>query len=61
MANTKKPHELLKVRLGVALPRYLIKWLNEQESSNAVLIETALLSRYKIQIPVLELKKSKEK
>jgi len=59
MANNKKPDELLKIQLGVKLPRYLIKWLNEQESSNAVLIETALLSRYKVQIPVLELKKSK--
>jgi len=59
MANTKKPNELLKIQLGIKLPRYLIEWLNEQESSNAVLIETALLSRYKIQIPVLELKKSK--
>jgi len=59
MANNKKPDELLKIQLGVKLPRYLIRWLNEQESSNAVLIETALLSRYKVQIPVLELKKSK--
>jgi len=56
MANTKRPNELLKVQLGVKLPRYLIKWLNEQESSNAVLIETALLSRYKVKIPILELK-----
>jgi len=56
MANTKRPEELKKVQLGVALPRYLIKWLNDQESSNAVLIETALLSRYKIQIPLLDLK-----
>jgi len=53
MANTKRPEELKKVQLGVALPRYLIQWLNEQESSNAVLIETALLSRYKIKIPLL--------
>ena len=59
MANTKKPEELLKVQLGLKLPRYLIKWLNEQDSSNAVLIEAALLSRYNIQIPVLELRKTR--
>ena len=59
MANTKRPEELLKVQLGLKLPRYLIKWLNEQDSSNASLIEAALLSRYSIQIPVLELRKTR--
>lgn len=52
MANKPVKENLRKVQLGIRLPRYLIKWLNDQEQSNAVIIEKALVEKFNISLPI---------
>ena len=43
--------ELLKVQLGLKLPRWLIDWLDTREESRAELIEDALRDRHRLTPP----------
>lgn len=42
---------LLKVPVGLKLPRWLIDWMDTQPESRAVLIEEALCSTHEIKPP----------
>lgn len=45
------PPNLKKIPIGVKLPRWLVVWLRAQPESQAVLIEDALVRRYKLKAP----------
>jgi hypothetical protein len=49
-APSKHP-ALVKVPVGLKLPRWLLDWLRQQDKSMAVLIEEALKRRHKIKPP----------
>lgn len=44
---------LRKDPLSVKLPRWLIDWTGDQDTSRAVLIETALVATYKLKPPAV--------
>jgi len=46
-----KPPALVKVPVGLKLPRWLIDWMRTQDQSMAVLIEDALCKRHKLKPP----------
>ena len=50
----KKPPALVKVPVGLKLPRWLLEWIREQDKSQAVLIEDALIERHKLKPPALQ-------
>ena len=43
--------ELKKKATTVKLSPWVLKWLNEQEEAKAVLIEQAVIQRYKLKAP----------
>jgi hypothetical protein len=45
------PEELKKVQIGLALPRWLIGWLDTKPESRAQVIEDALCKVHKIKPP----------
>jgi hypothetical protein len=45
------PEHLKKVQIGVALPRWLIQWLDVQDGSRARVIEDALRRQHQIHPP----------
>ena len=49
----RKPGDpnLVKIPVGLKLPRWLKTWLDEQETPTAQLIESALVAKYKITKP----------
>jgi len=47
----KKPPALVKVPVGLKLPRWVLAWLRDQDKSMAVLIEESLRQTYKINPP----------
>ena len=47
----RKPPDLVKVPLGLKLPRWLLTWLRAQDESMAVVIEEALRDKYDIKPP----------
>jgi hypothetical protein len=51
---------LLKIPIAIKLPRWLIEFLDAQESSRAVLIETALMRQHKIKPPFTEIKEERK-
>lgn len=46
-----KPRALVKVPVGLKLPRWLLDWMRKQDQSMAVLIEDALCKRHKLKPP----------
>lgn len=46
-----KPPVLVKVPVGLKLPRWLLDWMRQQDQSMAVLIEDALCKRHKLKPP----------
>lgn len=46
------PDHLLKVPLGLKLPRWLIDWLDTRPQSRAVVIEESLKKQYKLKPPL---------
>lgn len=46
-----KPPTLVKVPVGLKLPRWLLYWMRQQDQSMAVLIEDALCKRHKLKPP----------
>ena len=50
-----KPPALVKVPVGLKLPRWLLDWMRQQDQSMAVLIEDALCKRHKLKPPNVEL------
>lgn len=46
-----KPPDLVKVPVGLKLPRWLLAWLREQDKSMAVVIEEALRDKHGIKPP----------
>ena len=46
-----KPPALVKVPVGLKLPRWLLDWMRQQDQSMAVLIEDALCKRHKLKPP----------
>jgi len=51
-----KPRALVKVPVGLKLPRWLLDWMRKQDQSMAVLIEDALCKRHKLKPPNAELR-----
>lgn len=51
-----KPPALVKVPVGLKLPRWLLDWLRQQDKSMAVLIEEALREKHCIEPPNLGIK-----
>ena len=49
-----KPPALVKVPVGLKLPRWLLDWMRQQDQSMAVLIEDALCKRHKLKPPNAE-------
>lgn len=49
-APTKAP-ALVKVPVGLKLPRWLLAWLRRQDISMAVLIEHALVEKHNLKPP----------
>lgn len=47
----RMPPALKKEPVNVKLPRWIVEWTAAQDESRAVLIETALTSRYKLKPP----------
>lgn len=47
--------ELKKVQIGLALPRWLINWLDTRPESRAQMIEDALCRAHKIKAPKVKL------
>lgn len=45
------PPLLLKIPISIKLPRWLVKWMDAQPESRAMLIEDALQKRHKIGPP----------
>ena len=43
--------ELVKIPVSYKLPRWLVKWLREQDEPASVLIEQALVKKHKIKTP----------
>lgn len=46
-----KPPALVKVPVGLKLPRWLLDWMRQQDQSMAVLIEDALCKWHKLKPP----------
>lgn len=46
-----KPHALVKVPVGLKLPRWLLDWMRQQDKSMAVLVEEALREKHGIEPP----------
>lgn len=46
-----KPPALVKVPVGLKLPRWLLDWMRGQDTSMAVLVEEALREKYGIAPP----------
>ena len=46
-----KPPILVKIPVGLKLPRWLIAWMKTQDQSMAVLIEEALTEKHGIEPP----------
>ena len=51
MAAPHKYPPLVKIPIGLKLPRWLIKWMKSQDRSMAVLIEEALTEMHGIEPP----------
>ena len=49
MARPKKDDK--KKAISLKLPPYLLEWLDRQPESRAVLIETAVINWYQLQLP----------
>lgn len=47
----RKPPALVKMPVGLKLPRWLLDWMRQQDQSMAVLIEEALCKRHKLKPP----------
>jgi len=52
MANKKVSENIRRIQHGIRLPRYLVKWLNDQEESNSIIIEKALVEKFNISVPI---------
>lgn len=51
-AGRKPSHPMLKKEpISLKLPRWLIKWMDEQQESRAVLIENSLKMTHKLKQP----------
>lgn len=50
-----KPPALVKVPVGLKLPRWLLDWMRQQDKSMAVLVEEALREKHGIEPPNAEL------
>ena len=46
-----KPPALVKVPVGLKLPRWLLDWMRQQANSMAVLVEEALREKHGIEPP----------
>lgn len=46
-----KPPALVKVPVGLKLPRWLLDWMRKQDKSMAVLVEDALREKHGIEPP----------
>lgn len=46
-----KPTALVKVPVGLKLPRWLLDWMRQQDKSMAVLIEDAIREKHGIEPP----------
>lgn len=46
-----KPPALVKVPVGLKLPRWLLDWMRQQDKSMAVLVEEALREKHGIEPP----------
>lgn len=46
-----KPVELVKIPVGLKLPRWLVEWLQDAGPSKAFLIEQALCEKHKLTPP----------
>jgi len=49
-----KPPQLVKVPVGLKLPRWLKDWMKKQPESMAVLIEVALTEKHKLKPPKIK-------
>lgn len=47
----RKPPAVVKVQVGLKLPRWLLAWLRKQDRSMAVVIEEALRDKHGIKPP----------
>lgn len=51
MAAPFKSPEIVKIPVGLKLPRWMLEWLRKQPQSMAVLIEDAVCKTYKLKPP----------
>lgn len=54
MAAPFKEPALVKIPVGLKLPRWLLEWMREQDTSMAVLIEDALCEKYHLKPPEIK-------
>ena len=49
-----KPPELVKIPVGLKLPRWLLRWMHEQEEPMSIMIEEALCEKHGLVPPTFD-------